>query len=240
MKNTAVSVLEVVERSQHLAAALKTLGYSMLAMKDIDNGEKELREIGWNIEEEIGRLQEYHEKTLYLIEQLNNSQKGAEKQAEIQEIQGKMITRAEASALYEQNAVLLNSFSDAIPFYRVIEIFGEEAAAFIETNMKHNGYLEKDYGGYGIDGESRDNYIFQSGFFKVVAHHNNLIAVENHKKSEGGRIWDKYWRVRCDKLDAADKEADEKEKARKREERKKRAEAKKAKNAEVTADKGEK
>lgn len=72
MKKTVLET--VVERSQHLEASLKTLAYAMEAMKNIDNGEKELREIGWDVENQIEILQGYQAKTLQIMEQLKVGQ----------------------------------------------------------------------------------------------------------------------------------------------------------------------
>lgn len=69
------TVLEtVVERSQNLETSLKTLAYAMEAMKNIDNGEEELREIGWDVENQIDILQGYQTKTLQIMEQLKVGQ----------------------------------------------------------------------------------------------------------------------------------------------------------------------
>lgn len=230
MKKTVLET--VVERSKNFEASLKTLAYSMEAMNDIDNGEKELREIGWNIASQIECLQEYHAKTLQLMEQLKSNQGEAEEQTEIK---GKMLTKAEAEELFDRNAVLLDYTCNAVPFYKVIEIFGEEAAAFLEGNMKHNGYISfgRDYSGYGT-GVNTDDYLYKCGFLKVVTDHNNRIAIKVHEQSEGGHIWDRYWEERSRRMDEA-----EAEEARKRAERKAKRDARKAANLAKQNEKGD-
>ncbi len=219
------TVLEtVVERSQNLEASLKTLAYAMEAMKNIDNGEKELREIGWDVENQIEILQEYQKETIRLLEQPESDDvEGAERA----EIKGKMLTKADAEALFERNAVLLDYTCNAIPFYRVIEIFGEEAAVFLEKNMEYQGYIAnaKDYGSYSdaITG----NFLYKCGFLKVVVHHNNYLSQKAHKESESGHVWEQCWEARCRRLDEEDAEEERKKAERKA----KRAAAKAAKLA---------
>ena len=52
----------------------------------------------------------------------------------------KMLNQTEANELFENEAILLCG-RNAIPYYRVVELFGETAAIFIESNQKYNGYL---------------------------------------------------------------------------------------------------
>ena len=47
----------------------------------------------------------------------------------------KVLNKAEAVELFENEAILFGT-SDVIPFYRAIELFGEEAAAFFSENIK--------------------------------------------------------------------------------------------------------
>lgn len=189
MKKT---VLEVLERSQNLEASLKTLAYSMEAMNDIDNGEKELREIGWNIASQIECLYEYHAKTLQLMEQLKSNQGEAEEQTEIK---GKMLTKAETVALFKKNAILLNPNQDVISFSKVIDIFGKEAAILLADSILNDpDYIEMgvDMGGCGINVD----YLYESGFLKVAANHNTILQEKNDKKSESGRFWVRYMNER--------------------------------------------
>lgn len=194
MKKTVLE--EVLERSQNFEASLKTLAYSMEAMNDIDNGEKELREIGWNIASQIECLQEYHAKTLRLVEQLKSDQggAGAEEQTET-EIKGKMLTKAEAVALFKKNSILLNPDQDVISFSKVIDIFGKEAAILLADSILNDpDYIEMgvDMGGCGINVD----YLYESGFLKVAANHNTILQEKNDKKSESGRFWVRYMNER--------------------------------------------
>ncbi len=131
-------------------------------------------------------------------------------------IKGKMLTKADAEALFDENAVLLSYTCNAIPFYRVIELFGEEAAAFLESHMEYKGYISlgRDWGSYSSE-ESANDYLYKCGFLKVVVDHNNRIAVENHKNSNDGHMWDRYWEKRCRRLDEAEQEEKSKKNKRK-------------------------
>ena len=216
--------LEILERSQHIGDALTTMLYAVEAMKNIDNGEQQLREIGWNIESQIGTLQEYQAETQRILEQLKSEQR---ERAEPAENQGKMFSRAAARELFKNNAALLSDY-DAIPFYRVIEILGKDAGIFIEKAMPDKGLTwGRDYGGYGL-GDWTNEFVYESGFLKIVTECNNRIAAKAHRESEGGHIWDQLWEERCRKIDELDAEYDRK----KEERRKKRAAAKEAKEKE--------
>lgn len=207
---------EVLERSQNLEASLKTLVYSMEAMNDIDNGEKELREIGWNIASQIECLQEYHAKTLQLVEELKSDLGEAEEQV----IERKTLTKEEAVALFKKNAILLNPNMDVVPFYRVIDIFGKEAALFLAENMLCSSQSMEYGSDIGGCGENID-YLYESGFIQVVMNHNILIQEKINAKSESGQFWNQLWKEECKRRNEKDKEEESR-----RAERKKREAAK--------------
>ena len=150
----------------------------------------------------------------------------------------KTLSKAEAVELFEKEAVLFGT-SDAIPFYRAIELFGEAAAAFFDENIKWEGYLKggEDWNGMGACSDERPvtNYLYKAGFLKLVTEHNYLYVIKAHKESEGGHIFDRYWGERVRRLE--EREAEEE---RKRAERKaKRAAAKAAREATKKEQEGE-
>lgn len=108
----------------------------------------------------------------------------------------KMLNSTEANELFENKAILLCG-QNAIPYYRVVELFGETAAIFIESNQKYNGYLTGglDYNSCGACTEERPllSYLLKPGFLKVVSEHNYFIALQKHKESNGGQLIDKYF-----------------------------------------------
>ena len=141
-----------------------------------------------------------------------------------------MLSKAAAVELFEKEAILFGT-SDAVPFYRAIELFGEEAARFFDENIRFEGYLEGgiDWNSWGACTDERPmrNYLYKAGFLKLVTEHNYLRVIKTHNESEGGHIFDRYWEERSRKLDEADAEAE-----RKRAEKKaKRAAAKAAREA---------
>lgn len=141
-----------------------------------------------------------------------------------------VLNKAAAVELFEKEAILLGT-SDVVHFYRAIELFGEEAARFLDENAFIDGYVNcgVDWNGMGACSVERPftSYLYKAGFLKIVTEHNYLRVIKAHKESEGGQIFDKYREERERRLDELDAENE-----RKRAERKaKRAAAKAAREA---------
>lgn len=141
-----------------------------------------------------------------------------------------VLNKAAAVELFEKEAILFGT-SDVVPFYRAIELFGEEAAAFFDENIKWEGYLKggEDWNAWGACTDERPitNYLYKAGFLKLVTEHNYQLVIKAHSESEGGHIFDRYWEERSRRIEEAEAEEE-----RKRAERKaKRAAAKAAKEA---------
>lgn len=141
-----------------------------------------------------------------------------------------VLNKTAAVELFEKEAILFGT-SDAVPFYRAIELFGEEAAAFFSENIKWEGYLKggEDWNAWGACTDKRPmtNYLYKAGFLKLVTEHNYMLVIKAHNESEGGHIFDRYWEERNRRIDERDAEEE-----RKRAERKaKRAAAKAAREA---------
>lgn len=146
------------------------------------------------------------------------------------------LSRQAAEDLFNQEAILFGE-TNAIPEYRIVEIFGEWAGVFIEKHIYYNGYLElgRDCNAWGDCGAERPmlNHLYRSGFFKIVSEHNYRLTLQAHRTSDAGKVVDALWQARRERMEAAEREED-----RKREERKaKRAAARKSKQVvqEVTA-----
>ena len=141
----------------------------------------------------------------------------------------KTLNRAEAEELFLQEAVLFFG-QDAVPEYRVYELFGEPAADFATRNMHFEGYLAcgRDYNSTGACTEERPmiKYFCKAGFMKLVSEHNYLLVLVSHKNSDGGKMADAAWKLRYEELEQKQRE----EEAKREERRKKRAAVKAAKN----------
>lgn len=138
------------------------------------------------------------------------------------------LSRQAAEDLFNQEAILFGEMN-AIPEFRIVEIFGEWAGAFIEKHIHYNGYLEggRDYNAWGDCGAERPmlHHLYRHGFLKIVSEHNYRLTLQAHRSSDAGKVVDSLWQARRDRMDAAEREEE-----RKREERKaKRAAARKAK-----------
>lgn len=134
------------------------------------------------------------------------------------------LSKAAATALFKENAILYYN-ADAIPVHRIVELFGEPAARYLDKVTHYGSSFEagRDWNAAGACGDDPClPFYYLSGFFKIVSEHNHRLQVIAHQSSEGGQIYDKVWEERYAALRAADEEEE-----RKRQERKaKRAAAK--------------
>lgn len=138
------------------------------------------------------------------------------------------LSRAQADALFDANSILFG-LSNGVPEYRIVEIFGEWAGAFVEGNIMNGGHLisEADWNAWGSCTTERPtiHYLYRAGFLKVVSEHNYRLALAGHRASEGGRVVDALWQARRERIAAQDA-VDERKRA---ERRAKRAATRKAK-----------
>lgn len=138
------------------------------------------------------------------------------------------LNRAQADTLFDNEAILFGN-TNGIPEYRIVELFGEWAAAFIERNIHYNGYLNggEDWNGWGDCSAEKPmlHFLYRAGLYKVVSEHNYILMLAGHRSSAAGRVVDAQWQRRHKEQEAA-----EAEEARKREERRaKRAAAQRQK-----------
>ena len=146
------------------------------------------------------------------------------------------LSRQAAEDLFNREAILFGE-RDAVPEYRIVEIFGEWAGAHFEKNVMHNGYFDdgRDYNGWGDCGAERPmlHHLYRCGFYKIVSEHNYRLTLQAHRSSDAGKVVDGLWQARHERMEAVERKED-----RKREERKaKRTATRKAKQEarEVTA-----
>ena len=128
------------------------------------------------------------------------------------------LSRAQADALFDANAILFG-LANGIPEYRIVELFGEWAGAFVEGNILNGGHLisEADWNAWGSCSAERPtiHYLYRTGFLKVVSEHNYRQALAGHRTSGGGRIVDALWQA-CRERSAAQDAADERKRAERR------------------------
>lgn len=118
-----------------------------------------------------------------------------------------LLNKGQAEALFQKEAVMMGN-SDAVPYFRMVELFGEPAARFMERSQRGDGYLApgKDWNGAGACSAERPfmRYLYKPGFMKVVSEHNYLLTCEEHQNSEGGRLIDQIFHERSKRLDGSD------------------------------------
>lgn len=128
-----------------------------------------------------------------------------------------LLSKKQADAIFDREAVMFYS-TDAIPDYRVAELFGPEVCRWAEGAMSAEGFLR-----FGDDWSSwgeNEHHFYRSGFRKIISHHNYLVSQMHRSESEGGKVWADLWQARHEAMEAAEREED-----RKREERKAKREA---------------
>lgn len=118
--------------------------------------------------------------------------------------------------LFEAEAFYIYD-GDAIPEYRIVELFGAAAAEYIERNIGKGRPLMGYYNAIGNCSAERPyiRYFYKPGFEKIVSNHNYLITAKAHKESESSKIIDAIWAEREKRLDLADKENLQREEKRK-------------------------
>lgn len=150
------------------------------------------------------------------------------------------LSSAAAEQIFMQEAICFGD-RDAIPLYRVVELFGESAGYYIERNMGFKKYLVggRDYNSRGSGSEEAPiiDYFYKAGFMKVVTNHNYLHSVAAHAASDAGEFWDELCRQRSERIDREDAEAAAREEAKKQERKAKREAAKAVKAAREAAEK---
>lgn len=144
------------------------------------------------------------------------------------------LSRAAAEQIFNQEAICFGD-RDAIPLYRMVELFGEAAGYYIERNMGYEKYLVsgRDYNARGSGSAESPivDYFYKEGFIKVVTNHNYLYSVAAHEESDAGKFWDELMKQRNKRIDREDADAAAKDET-KRQERKTKREAAKATKAE--------
>lgn len=135
------------------------------------------------------------------------------------------MNQMQAEKLFAAEAVFMYS-ADVVPEYRVIELFGDDMARWLDSCCVHEGYMKggRDYN-YGGDCGSMIRFFYKEGFYKIVSKANHAQVLQIHRNSEAGKLADQVMEERVQELRRQDAEEE-----RKRQERRaKRAAAKAAK-----------
>lgn len=128
----------------------------------------------------------------------------------------------QANKLFDNEAVFMYSH-DVIPEYRVIELFGDDVAPWLDFCCRHDGYMKsgRDYN-YSGDVHEIFRTFYRAGFLKVVSKFNHKLLLQSHRTSEAGKLADQIAEERSQKLAQQDAE----EERKRAERRAKRAAAK--------------
>ena len=127
------------------------------------------------------------------------------------------LSKSQTDMLFDQEAVLFGT-RNGVPEYRIVELFGDWAATWLEKNMYADGYLNpgSEWNGWGDCGPERPmrHHFYRSGFHKIASEHNYRLSLEKHNTSTAGSLVDSVWKARCDRLAAAEAEKERKRKSR--------------------------
>lgn len=116
----------------------------------------------------------------------------------------KPLSKEQATELFQEESILFGD-SNAIPQFRVVELFGDCAANFIDQNLKYNGYLVSgiDHNAMGSCDEEHPlmHYFYWRGFKKIVVNHNYELSLIAEKESKAKPLIDDLWNAREKRLD---------------------------------------
>lgn len=117
---------------------------------------------------------------------------------------------AQANSLFDAEAVFMYS-ADVVPEYRVIELFGDEMAAWLDSCCLYEGYMKagRDYGAAGDVGEMI-RYFYKSGFHKIVSKFNHRLLLHAHRASDAGKLADAVFEERVRELNRKESEEERK------------------------------
>lgn len=120
------------------------------------------------------------------------------------------LNKAQATALFEKEAIYF-FHHDAVPEYRITELFGESMGAWVESCIGANGYIEDGRDWTAFDEERTVPFrcnsfavFFLPGFLKIVTKHNSRIHASAHQSCAAGAYVDSLWEARYARIDAID------------------------------------
>ena len=113
------------------------------------------------------------------------------------------LDRQNALELFNREKIFFYS-GDYIPKYRIVELFGEQVAQWVDDNTKYQGYFVGgvDYNVSGAGGkEPFLEYYSLAGYLKIVSHHNYYIASEQENQSKAKPIMEQIDKARRKRLE---------------------------------------
>lgn len=117
------------------------------------------------------------------------------------------LNKAQADALFEEECIFIGE--DAVPEYRLVELFGAYIAELVERCTHTEGFLQggKDYNEWGLGSlDTNLRHFYRAGFYKIVSHNNVRLSLERHLQSPAGNVIDSVWKARKERQAAEDAE----------------------------------
>ena len=117
------------------------------------------------------------------------------------------LNKAQVNALFDKEAILFGC--DAVPEYRIAELFDTQVLAWEIGSDSKNSYLKDQEDVLWVDtlGPTYLRAFTRSGFYKIATMHNIFLNEKLHRASEGGLVVDALWKERIDRLNKLDAEA---------------------------------
>ncbi|MBR3560944.1 MAG: hypothetical protein IKN81_05370 [Oscillospiraceae bacterium] len=137
----------------------------------------------------------------------------------------------QANALFDTEAVFMCR-TNVIPEYRVVELFGDDMAEWLDKCCRHDGYM-KGGADYNLVGDTHQTIrvFYRAGFYKIAGKANYKLTLQSHRNCDAGKLIDAISEERSQELARQDAEYERKLAER----RAKRAAAKAAKTQESSA-----
>lgn len=121
------------------------------------------------------------------------------------------MNQMQAERLFAAEAVFMCS-ADVVPEYRVIELFGDDMARWLDSCCVHEGYMKggRDYNYGGANCDSMIRVFYKEGFYKIVSRANQAQVLQMHRNSEAGKLADQVMEERVQELRRQDAEHERK------------------------------
>ena len=102
------------------------------------------------------------------------------------------LSKQQADELFAAESVFMY-YCDAVPEYRMIELFGEAFVKWIDKCDRYDGYLKRGDVGHCLDRGRILRWFYRPGFDKVVSTFNIDYLERAHENSVAGKLIDAAW-----------------------------------------------